>query len=358
LGCLFEKIMSHFLQRISITIILTFVVGGCQTAVPPMTEIFQPTIQPIIGLSPSLTPVPSTLSPTNTPDILPSFIPETEQEITKPSPTAFLLKTKFSKACQDEYYDEYTKISPSGDWLAESCFSDGIMQVSNQDGTKVFVVNSKDYFSDPNFPDLTGSVKPVHWTNDNHFIYFTATPEQWNDGGFLALDSFAPLLGRMNIENGQTSEILFGAFYHSFSPTDRRLIEVQQFEHPIKLIVHDLKMGSSQTLTPDNNSKYSQAARVVWSPDGLKFVFVAAFGGEFGDEVNEPNVQSLILVDLDDLSQRILLSEISDFIEPMSWNENDVIVYRVMNYEDRYQITTYLYDYQKEEISVLPTATP
>ena len=338
---------------------LSIAVSGCQAVTAlPTTETSQPIIQSTITLSPSLTPVLPTVLLTGTPDIRTTLTPTIKQEIASPSPTPFLLKTKFSDACQDQYYDEYTKISPDGSWLAESCFSNGTMQVSNQDGTKIFVVDSKDYFSDPNFPELTGSVKPVHWTNDNHFIYFTVTPEQWNDGGFLALDSFAPLLGRMNIENGETSQILFGTFYHTFSPTDRRLIEVQQFEHPIKLIVHDLKTGLSQTLIPDNNSKYSQAARVVWSPDGLKFVFVAAFGGEYGDEVNEPNIQSLILVDSESFSQRIIISETSDFIEPISWDENDVILYQIMKYEDRYQITTYTYDYQTEEITILPTVTP
>jgi hypothetical protein len=232
------------------------------------------------------------------------------------------------------------------------------MQVSDQDGTKMFVVDSSDYFSDPLFPELTGSVTPVHWTKDSHFIYFTVTPEQWNDGAYLALDSFAPLLGRMDIDKGDVVEVLSGSFYHSFSPTDRRLIEVQEFEHPVKLIVHDLQTGLSQTLIPDDNPKYGQAVRVIWSPDGLKFVFVAAFGGEYGDEVNEPNVQSLILVDLHDLSQRVIISEIPDFIETISWAENDVIVYRIRNYEDWYQVTTYNYDYQKEEITVLPTITP
>jgi hypothetical protein len=352
--------MNRFLEVISATIILTIGVSSCQatTALHP-TEISQPIVQHTITLSPSLTSVPPTaVAPTDTFDIQRTLTPKIEQEKANPSSTPFLLKTKFSKACQDEYYDDYTKISLDGEWLAESCFANGTMQVSNPDGTKIFVVDSKDYFSDPLFPELTGSVTPVHWAKDSHFIYFTVTPEQWNDGAYLALDSFAPLLCRMDIDKGEITEILFGSFYHSFSPTDRRLIEVQEFEHPVKLIVHDLQTGLSQTLIPDNNSKYGQAVRVVWSPDGLKFVFVAAFGGEYGDEVNEPNVQSLILVDLDDLSQRIIISEIPDFIEPVAWDENHVILYRIMNYEDRYQITTYTYDYQKEEINVLPTISP
>jgi hypothetical protein len=353
LGCLSdENIMSRFPQIISAVIIFAFGVVSCRTApTQPSTEISQPVTQPSIVPSPFPSPLPPTLSPNEIVTL------EITQEIIAPSPTPFLLKTKFSKACQDEYYENHTKISPNGGLLAESCFTNGTMQVSNQDGTKMFVVDGKDYFSDPLFPELTGSVESVHWTKDSRFIYFTVTPEQWNEGAYH-LDSFAPLLCRLDIDSSEISEVLSGAFYHSFSPTDRRLIEVQEFEHPIKLIVHDLQTGLSQKLIPDNNSKYGQAVRVVWSPDGLKFVFVAAFGGEYGDEMNEPNVQSLILVDVEDLSQHLIISEIPDFIEPVSWDENDVIVYQIMNYEDRYQTITYTYDYQKEEITVLPTIAP
>lgn len=351
--------MKSHSQILQATIIFALIMSGCSTVSSPMPKTPQEVAQPIIESSPfaTLSLLP-TSNPTDTLVVQKTFTPKATQTPPPPSPTQFLLKTKFPKACQDEYYEDYTKISPDGSWLAESCFSNGTMQVSNQDGTKMFVVNSKDYFSDPYFPELTGSVTPAHWTNDSHFIYFTVTPEQWNDGAYLSLDSFAPLLCRMDIEKGEITQILWGTFYHSFSPTDHLLIEVQEFEHPVKLIVHDLKTGLSQTLIPDNNPKYGQAVRVVWSPDGSKFVFVAAFGGEFGDEVNEPNVQSLILVDLGALSQEVIISEIPDFIEPISWDEKNIITYTIMNYSDRYKITTYTYDYQNQEINVLPANFP
>ena len=326
-------------------IILVLVTSGCSSVDNP-TATHSDSPQTL-----TFTPIPThTLSPIPTHQV--------KEGVTLPNPTPFLVRTKFSKACQDEYYEEYTKISPNGEWLAESCFTNGTMQISNQDGTKIIVVDNKDYFNDPLFPELSGSVTPVHWTKDSCFIYFTVTPEQWNDGAYLVLDSFAPLLRRMNIKSGETTDVLSGKFYHSFSPTDRRLIEVQEFEHPVTLIVHDLQTGLSQTLIPDNNSKYGQAVRVVWSPDGLKFVFIAAFGGEYGDEVSEPNVQSLILVDLNDLSQQIILSETPDFIKPVSWDENDIIAYQITSYDDRSQITTYTYDYRNDEFNVLPTVTP
>ncbi len=352
--------MSRHPHIFQVTIIFVIIMSSCNTASSlPVSETPQEVVQPIVepASSATLSLLPTSNS-ANTLTVKSTFTPEVTQTLPAPSPTLFLLKTKFTLACQDEFFDKYTKISPDGNWLAEYCSFNGTMQVSNQDGTKSYVVDSKDYFYDPDFPELSGSVYPVHWTNDSHFVYFTVTPEQWNDGGFLALDSFAPLLGRMDIGNGDVYKVLSGSFYHSFSPTDRRLIEVQEFEHPTKLIVHDLKTGSYQTLVPNDDPKYSQAVRVIWSPDGLKFVFVAAYGGEFGDEVSEPNIQSLILVDLENLSQRIILSEISDFIEPVSWDEGDMIVYRIMNYSDTYQITTYAYDYQSQETTTLPNSSP
>lgn len=345
--------MSRYLTTISFTTVFLFALSSCAGKTIPSPKSLEPPIQPVMTNPPTMI-VKNTLttSPTST--------LEATRTKALPSPTPFLLKTKFPKACQNMYFDEWTKISPSGDWLAESCSVDGTMQISNQDGTKIFSLNSKDYFYDPIMPELIGSVEPAHWTNDSLFIYFTVTPEQWNDGGFMmTLDVYAPLLARMNIENGETSEIFRGGmFYHSFSPTDRRLIEIQQSKHPTTLIIHDLKTGATQTLTPNNDSRYSQAANIVWSPDGLKFVFVAAFGPDFGDEANQPNIQSLILVDTANLSQRIIISETSDLIKPISWDENDLVIYQTLNYENRNQITTYGYHYQTDEITPLPTIVP
>jgi len=162
----------------------------------------------------------------------------------------------------------------------------------------------------------------------------------------------------MKVSDGEVSDIISGIFYHSFSPTDRRLIEIQEFKSPLKLIIHDLKTGIAQTITPSSNLKYSQAGGVVWSPDGLKFIFVAALGGEFGDDVPEPIIQSLFLVDLNDLSQKIIVSETPNFITATSWDENDLITYEIMNYEDRYNIITYTLNYQTQTTATQPTATP
>lgn len=354
-----EYIMNRYSKILYLPIIIAYIISGCRT-VPAnsITETPQEVSQVTVEPSPmAALPSSPTSGPTDTSFVQPTFTPEAIQTLTTTSSTPFLVMTKFPIACQDEYFSQYTKISPDGNWLAQDCSYNGTMKVSNQDGVSFFAVDSRDYFHDPNFPELTGLVRPVHWTNDSRFIYFTVTPEQWNDGAYLSLDSFAPLLGRMDIGNGEIYTVLTGAFYHSFSPTDRRLIEIQEFEHPVKLIIHDLNTGLYQTLIPDDNPQYSQGVRVVWSPDGLKFVFVAAYGGEFGDEVSDPNIQSLILVDLENLSQRMILSEIPDFIGPVSWDENDMIVYNIMNYSDRYQITTYTYDYHSQEIIISPTGS-
>ena len=221
-----ENIMSRHPHIFQVTIIFVIIMSSCNTASSlPVSETPQEVVQPIVepASSATLSLLPTSNS-ANTLTVKSTFTPEVTQTLPAPSPTLFLLKTKFTLACQDEFFDKYTKISPDGNWLAEYCSFNGTMQVSNQDGTKSYVVDSKDYFYDPDFPELSGSVYPVHWTNDSHFVYFTVTPEQWNDGGFLALDSFAPLLGRMDIGNGDVYKVLSGSFYHSFSPTDRRLI--------------------------------------------------------------------------------------------------------------------------------------
>lgn len=305
------------------------------------------------SLSQTPTNAPS-FTQTSTPISIQSFFTPTKTVLSAPSP----LKDNFLDTCQEEFFVEYTKISPDGFWLAETCFPDWTMQVSNRDGTKVFSINHKDYLYDPLFPELSGTVQPVHWTDDSKFIYFIVTQEQWNDGAYLALSSFVPLLCRLDVETGEIKTILFGTVYYSFSPNSKKLITIQEFENPVNLFIHDLETETSQAIIPDNNSKYSQAVRILWSPDSSKFVFIAALGNEYGDEINQPNVQSMILVNLSDLSQEVIIKEMPDLIQPASWDEDGIILYHIMSYENMFPVTTYSYDTNNETTEVIGTFTP
>lgn len=302
--------------------------------------------------SPSQTPVAMF---TSIPTLTYTPKPEVFTEIPKPIETQYDLNTEFKSACQKEFSEYNALISPDGNWLAEDCYSVQGMQVSDKMGTKIYIVPIKKFYNDPLFPELSGSVRPVHWTKDSQYIYFTVYLEQWNDGSFSAFDS-APHLKLLKVANGEINDVLAGNFYYSFSPTDRRLIEIQQNEQPLKLIVHDLKTGDLVSLSPVGNPNYRQAGNVIWSPDGLRFVFVNAFGGEIGGEMIEQMIQSLILVNIENMTQEIIVDEISGSITPISWDENNIILYDVSTYSNGQQTTTsYKYDNNtKEAITLTP----
>lgn len=351
--------------RFVIAFLIITLLSACNNQSPEITH--QPSITPL-GLPPTWTPDTKAFTPSPTSIIVytrtPTFTPKPTSTITEtliPSETPYYLKTDFPNACQSEHFSfSYdTLISPDANWLAEFCYPEGKFQVSDKSGTKILHSDFKNYYYDPQYPALLGSMRPVHWTNDSQYIYFTVTPEQWMDGGNISISELAPTLFRMKIANGEISQILSGIFYHSFSPTDRRLIEIQEYKRPVKLIIHDIKTGSSESLIPNNDSRYSQAGKVIWSPDGQKFIFVAAFGFEYGDEVSEPMILSLILVNLSNSSQQIIVSEISDQIEPIKWGENDVITYNIFYYSGGHETRlVYEYDYGSKTIISQSTPTP
>lgn len=337
--------MGNFPKTCFMAALLLLVLSACQGNTTPAATVT--TLQVMQTPLPSVTasPLPSaTKLPTEISSQTPTPTQAPATDTLEPAPT--LPQASFAKTCYANEY--YTKVSPNGLWLAEYC-SDGIMYVSNQDATKVFPVDIHDYYSNPLYPQMTGTLRPVHWSKDNHYIYFTARPEQWNDGVY-AISEYAPTLYRMDILDGEIIRILQGAFYHSFSPTERRMIEIQEFQQPIKIIIHDLKTGDIQTFVPNNDAKYGQAADVVWSQDGLRFVLV----GAYGEYIDQPNRSDIILINLADSSQKVIVPEIEGSVTMLSWDESDNIFYRVYSYTNN-QTTTYAYNLQTQEISIVPT---
>lgn len=346
-----------------VIVLMVILLSACKNQSTKITT--QSSTTPL-GLPPTWTPDTKTFTPSPTSIIVYSRTPTSTSRPTptitktlRPSETPYYLKADFPKACQEQYGGHSTLISPDRNWLAEDCYSFGGLQVSNKAREAKFLIPFKKFYNSPLYPNLSGSMRPVHWANDSQYIYFTVTPEGWMDGGNISISELAPSLYRMNISDGETSKILSGLFYHSFSPTDRRLIEVQEYKHPVKIIIHDITSGSNESLIPNGDSRYSQAGRAIWSPDGLKFIFVAGFGLEYGDEVSEPMAHSLIIVDLTNLVQQIVISEIPDEIEPVNWDANDVITYDIIKYANGHETRlVHKYDYKSKTAINQSTPTP
>jgi len=173
-----------------IVLLAAILLSACTDQLPVLTQ--QPSITPW-KLPPTWTPDMRTFTPsptsiivfTHTPTLTPTSTPKPIVRTVSPTETPYYLKTDFSNACQEQYFDNWTLISPDKNWLAENCYAKGGLQISNKAGTRTLVVPFKKFYNDPEFPDLSGSMRPVHWTNDSAYIYFTVTPEQWMDGWWV-----------------------------------------------------------------------------------------------------------------------------------------------------------------------------
>jgi hypothetical protein len=325
----------------------------------------QGTTQPsptFIGLDPTWTPHITTFTPSPTSIIVytytPTFTPWPTPTITatlhrEPTETPYYLKADFPKACQQQFLDSSTQISPDGIWLAEICFDAKGMQISNRTGTETLLVPFDEVYSNPMLPDATGSVRPVHWSNDSQFLFFTVDLEA--DRVIGSISETTSALFRIKLSDGRISQILGGYVYYSFSPTDRRLIEVQESIQPVKIVIHDLKTGMSNTISPVGDPLFSQAGDVIWSQDGLKFAVVAGYGWSYGDKTSEQWIHSLIVVDMDNLSQQTIVQKIPMWVDIISWDENDLITYTIFEKPSR---ISYKYDYNSRSIVWQATATP
>jgi hypothetical protein len=71
-------------------------------------------------------------------------------------------------------------ISPDGNWLAQDCFADKFLVV-NLDGSKMWELTYFQVFGDaPNYPNNSGGITPLVWTDDSRYLYFIVYTCCWD----------------------------------------------------------------------------------------------------------------------------------------------------------------------------------
>ncbi len=224
--------------------LLGIVLSACtgQATTRPFTQTPKPTNLPASTM-PSSTNT-STGKPTGTPTALPrpSDTPAASKPTNTPTVNAQAILTEqaiaseqtqiasFSPTC-DEANTYYTPISPKKNWLAISCGykRDQTLQVYSKTGKK-WVVQFKDYVSKEFIQDgqtPMGALYPVHWTNDEMYLYFRSAIG-FSGGGTCFYGGFGQGLYRLNLENGTVSATLAplngdDQYLISFSPDGRWL---------------------------------------------------------------------------------------------------------------------------------------
>jgi hypothetical protein len=148
---------------------------------------------------------------------------------------------------------------------------------------------------------------------------------------------------------GDMNYVISGNMSYSFSPDDRLLVEIQQPISPIVVRVHDLATEEITELTLKLDSKYEQAGLVTWSLDGTKIVVIAGYGADVLDFT-----QSMILIDIKELSPKVLLENVRDDIGNINWSEDNILTYTTTDYSGKVPVITIWY----RDMNTLEFLTP
>jgi WD40 repeat protein len=211
-------------------------------------------------------------------------------------------------------------------WFAESDLMGLDFKVSRVDGSMAWNVPFKEIFSKQEFASNLGGVKPVYWTPDSRYLYFVPQLCCWNPP---VLDDFTSRLLRMDTQNGLVEEVFSGFNFISFSPNDQFIARVSEKNSPINVELIKLADGSTENIELIAPEAYRQGGKILWSPDGKRFLIVTAYGIKYGD-TGPFDMQSLILVNAEIQEQRIIAQDVNGTIVPLDWSLDDTITYQTL----------------------------
>lgn len=211
------------------------------------------------------------------------------------------------------------------------------------------------------YPNSTADtfIVPFRWSNDNVTLYFTATT-CCKDGGDLWGGNLYNGLWKLNTQSHSINTIIKNndeyynsSLYFSISPTERRLIYIDQFERPLTINILDFKEGTTEKVVMEE--KFEEATQVLWSEDGTQVIFVALSGYHFA--FTPASRTSLLWLDVTSLEIRELIINSTYMLTPKSWDANNIITLRAETGTD-YVATDGAYWYYDLNNNILLTEKP
>lgn len=242
----------------------------------------------------------------------------------------------------------YNLESPDKSLIASNCNTE--LLIINQDRYIITRLKHEAIFDVEHFPN-NHDLEPIQWSQDNRYLYFEPHYCCW-DSGLESLGT-AHELDRLEISTGKIEKIIEGTFDYSFSSTGDLLVELQENQLPLKARIRNLRTNKVTDIKLDLDPKYRQAGNILWSPDGSKFVFIAGYGLIFGDNTDKQIVESLIEIDFENGSQKILFVRQMEWIEPYNWSKDNIITLTSSNFIDHIN-TMFQFDLNKSQIISSP----
>jgi WD40 repeat protein len=275
----------------------------------------------------------------------------TAQTMSTEPPELALIKTQyasFSATCDDSDDSSYTSLSPEGNWLAIICDHDQTLRIYSKTSKK-WVLQFKD-FADKQFFDNgqppRGRLYPVHWTNDEMYLYFRSTLSI-SAGGTCFYGGWGQGLYRLELANGAVTATLpplmdAGLYLFSFSPSGRWLA----YNSGVPTILN-LQSGEEIILHEGKNV----VGDFAWSPDDSMLAYSTCQPSE--DYLIKKSSIRIFSLETHK-SKTILEAEIENVFLRIELEE----VNRLKIYDGNIYPPNYLFfDWSNEQL-VTPTFTP
>jgi hypothetical protein len=303
LGMIFYKLIKVLI--LSIGLLLIFI--GCEAAPPRSTSIQNNSQEMSVIKTISETPKSDDLK------ITPTIRPVTLENATLTGDfilTQEITPVTFSPDCLGYYMN-----SPDQKWSAVSCGLDGPLRIRNIAGSKKWEIP----YGTAMIEDTSVNIEyqPYYWSRDSHYLYFRPYICCW-DGP--SLNGYPHNLSKINIENGEITEIAEGGWNYSFSPRDRYLAYFKFSNNDHKLVVLNLESGTSQNYRLRNAK---ESAFIKWSPNENLLAFTSTNG-----HLDSESIKYWIELVNRDTGELIEITEESDyFFEACSFIENNSLSY-------------------------------
>lgn len=352
-------------------LIVIFMLALSQSACGSVKE-FEPTITPTKNqavLIATGNPIPATTpTVTATSELSPTMLPTKTEVLSgidftatppwrSPTPQPPTTEEAFEALC-DEFDSDYRKgasISPDENWTAISCGykENQIMLVLNNQEIR-WLLDYQDFIR-PDFADLTGALRPIVWSSDGRFLYFTK--ELGWDGGGNQCFVFGNMYGlyRLHLQTGTVVTMFptddqFSGDQISFSPNTEYYAIEYYANHAHRLRIANTLSGEVEVMTINASNVMS----MIWSPDSRYLAYSVASCGE---QLVEDS--SLYVWD-SDTRQSLMLYSVEDMLlADISWVNNTTIRFKGEVWDGSDVLITYFeYDLVRDGLTFSATATP
>ena len=215
---------------------------------------------------------------------------------------------------------QFVDHSPNGEWTAEAigAFPPIWMRVYRADGSMEWTFS----YTGAEWNEVR--FKPVHWSTDGRYLYYTLFPFSLIpriDGALVYMAGSG--LSRLDLENGQVLEILPGEGLlqdYSISPDSTRLAHVFHSSDGLWLAIRDLQRGEERQAWLSSNA--AQAGSIMWSSDASALVLLVTRGFSWQEHRTR-----MVLFDTVSFTSRTVLSEKPGLYFRLAWIDDHTIYF-------------------------------